>query len=310
MSTTSPGAESVTAARGLGSVEVALVLPRPVPEVWQAIADRDQVAAWFGTLSEPLREGGSVRLDFGDGDFFTLQDVCSDPPQQLQYAWRFLGIGPLDTITWRIAAWPGGSRLTVTDEEPGRSPEAGRLMRQGWLDFTRRLKQFLLTGAHARYDWRREFDGSIELEATPEAAWAGLLAPGRPAAWLPIEESALVRGSHLLVENGQETTRLEIADLLAEPPSRLQFKLVHPSWRRATSCRLTLEERGGGALLCARHVGWEAISPQRAIQQGQRERFSRLWIEALRRAAQAVRMPDSVVPSALRPDSQRGSRVV
>jgi uncharacterized protein YndB with AHSA1/START domain len=107
-----------------GMVVVSVLLDVPLVEVWQALTEPQRVARWFGTLTGALRPGTSVRLDFGDGDFFTLEIIQLDPPYLLQYAWRFLGIGPLNTITWQVAPRDKGCQVTVTDSEPERSHEA------------------------------------------------------------------------------------------------------------------------------------------------------------------------------------------
>ena len=128
-------------------------------EVWRALTEPTLVACWFGTLTTALRLGEKVHLDFGDGDFFTLEVTRTEPPYLLEYTWRFLGIGPLEAITWRIASKDSGCLVTVIDNEPDRSPEVALLLKEGWLDFTQRLEQFLTTGSvHRelrRFEWRR-----------------------------------------------------------------------------------------------------------------------------------------------------------
>jgi predicted ester cyclase/uncharacterized protein YndB with AHSA1/START domain len=159
--------------------------------VWEALTEKTTVCRGFGTLSGKLRQGSDAHLDFGDGDFFTLEVLQIEAPYLLQYAWRFLGIGPLDTITWHIVPQDIGCRVTVTDSEPGRSREAATELKKGWLDFTRRLSRFLATGKSTRYDWRREFEGSIELAGKMEDVYNTLFSPQMQARWLPLGVSVL-----------------------------------------------------------------------------------------------------------------------
>ena len=109
-----------TKIRGLdpGTVVMAREIKAPARQVWQALTDPPVVSQWLGTLTTPLAEGQNTRLDFGDGDFFTLQDVVLNRPDHLRYSWRFLGIGPLDTIDWYIIPKGAGCRVTVT-ADPG-----------------------------------------------------------------------------------------------------------------------------------------------------------------------------------------------
>src|SRR5437899_740788 len=91
-----------TAAASHASSEVSVIISVKASswEVWRALTEPHRVSSWFGTLETGLRVGKTNRLVFGDGDFFVLEVLHMDPPHSLQYAWRFLGIGPQDTITW------------------------------------------------------------------------------------------------------------------------------------------------------------------------------------------------------------------
>ena len=268
---------------------VAVGVPRDVADVWRMLTEPDEVAGWFGDLSEPLATGGIARLDFLDVDLFTLHDVVAEPPRYLRYAWRFLGTGPVNTITWRVKAVAGGSWVTVTDEDARRSADESTQLEEGWLDFTERLTRFARTGASARYDWRREFDGSIELPGTPNTVWALLFAPGQAAEWLPIQSADLVNGTLFTLSDGQEPSALAVSAGAAAPPCDLQFELSHPSWDHATSCHISLNDRKSGTLLSLSQRGWEYISSRPTVQRSQRERLSRVWINALQRALQLVR---------------------
>jgi uncharacterized protein YndB with AHSA1/START domain len=272
----------------LGTVVVDVTLSASVTETWQALTEPTMVARWFGTLTETLAEGRSVCLDFGDGDFFDLEVIQLDPPHLLQYTWRFLGIGPLDTITWRIIPKDNGCLVTVIDSEPERSPESVLLLKEGWLDFTQRLKRFLTTGMPSRYDWRREFDGSIELASKLEDAWDVLFAPATQSEWLPFGGSVLQAGAHVTITDDAEPSLLQMTDVAWDAPTRVLFHLTHSDWLRPTRCQLELSPHGQGTLLTVSHTGWESISRDSSSQLQQRKRFSALWIPALQRACQLI----------------------
>lgn len=274
-----------TAESGPGKVEVARTLDSPPENVWEALTDPGSVIRWFGALSSPLRIGHSTRLDFGDGDFFSLTTLVIKPPYRLQYEWRFLGIGPLDTITWDIIPEKRGCLLRVTDTEPERSREEGRLLRQGWMDFTNRLVKYLRKGKQTRYRWRHEFDASIELGMDRDALWDMLLRPGAQARWLPF---ALKEASAFTVNDGLEPSALSVRDVELIPPSQVRLEIAHEDWLCTTQCNLLLSPRRQGSLLSVSHNGWEAISLQEDYQKQQRTRFSAVWISALQRARHLI----------------------
>src|SRR5262249_26975304 len=147
-----------------GTARVSIETTATSPHAFAALVDPARLARWFGTPSGPLVAGGSTRIAFGDGDFFDLADIQIDPPRQLRYSWRFLGLGPSNLITWTVRDSPGGDTVvTVTDDDMPRTAQVVAEMIEGWTDFTGRLRTYLATGESTRYDWRRELDGSVEL---------------------------------------------------------------------------------------------------------------------------------------------------
>jgi uncharacterized protein YndB with AHSA1/START domain len=267
-----------------GAVKVSRELKASPMEVWQALTDPALVAQWFGTLSTPLAQGQPACLSFGDGDFFTLQEILLDPPHTLKYSWRFLGIGPLDTITWQISPGVKACRVKVTDTEPERTREAALELRKGWLDFTKRLKLFFQKGKPTRYGWRHDLDGSIELPASIDRIWDHLFEARSQALWLPLEASSLVEGAEFVVGDGAGSARLRVSDVVSQPPSVVSFRLAHEAWLNSTDCRLELLPRKSDTLLYVSHNNWGAISPDEEYQKQQRKRFCELWINALMRA--------------------------
>jgi uncharacterized protein YndB with AHSA1/START domain len=281
-----------TAANLPGSVVVSVEVSSPVEKVWQSLTESAVASRWFGMLSTDLvtslsfcHSGGAARLDFGDGDFFDLTSVRLTPPNLIQYDWRFLAMGPCDAITWRIEPSESGSLVTVTDYQPGRSPEACMMLRKGWLDFTSRLVEFHATGKNTRYDWRRELDVGTEINGSIGEVWTFLFAPDVQTQWLPFD-SPLESGIQVAVSDKVEPKVLRLDQVAWEPPHQVEFQLGGVRWKQSTTCRIELTARETDTLCYVSHNGWEHISLDQAEQLQQRKRFSALWIEALKRARQ------------------------
>lgn len=270
-----------------GTVNVSVQVSAPIDKVWKSLTESDMVAQWFGKLNKDLASGRKARLDFGDGDFFDLNSIVLSPPDQIQYDWKFLGIGPCDSITWHIEPNQGGCLVTVTDTQPERSPEAVSMLREGWLDFTRRLVNFHATGQNARYDWRRELDVGLPIQGAAQDVWNSLFAPELQAAWLPFD-SLLESGGCVSVIDRAEPRRLKLVSVKWQAGHQVEFELTSDKWKEPTICRIELTAREDDTLVYVSHNGWENISDNPAEQLRQRKRFCALWIEALKRASQAA----------------------
>jgi uncharacterized protein YndB with AHSA1/START domain len=272
-----------------GTVVITVALSAPGAEIWQALTKPALVARWFGTLTPALCPGEKARLDFGDGDFFDLAVIQLESLRLVQYAWRFLGIGPLDTITWCIVPQDTGCLVTVTDSEPERTAEAAQELSMGWLDFTERLARFLTTDQVTRYDWRREFDGSIELPGALEIVRQMLFASEMQAQWLPLGGSVLEAGAYFTLANGNEPSLFQVTDVVWDAPTQVQFGLTQPGWLGSTICLLKLTPRCDRTLLTVSHKGWEVTGWACEDQRQLRKRFSAFWINVLQYADQLIR---------------------
>jgi uncharacterized protein YndB with AHSA1/START domain len=263
-----------------GGVEVTRAVRASAVRAWNTLTEPEIVARWFGNLTSALRVGDRTTLEFGDGDFFVLDVLRMEAPHTLQYVWRFLGIGPPDTITWRINSRDDGCLLTVTDNEDGRTREAARQLRKGWLDFTERLEDFLRTGQATRYNWRHELDASIELAAKRKTAWEMLFDAQSSQQWLPLSRSLLEADASIRIDDGLQPSEFQIQDA--------QYSLTSKEWLSPTSCSLELSPRGRKTLLSISNNGWESISVDSEYQKQQRKRFCEFWIDTLKRARALV----------------------
>jgi uncharacterized protein YndB with AHSA1/START domain len=270
-----------------GTVVVSVEVSASAERVWQSLTDPAIVSRWFGVLSNELETGGNARLDFGDGDFFDLESIRLERPDLVQYDWRFLGIGPLDRVTWHIQPTEIGCLVMVTDSELERSYDAAMQLREGWLDFTSRLIGFHSTGGSARYDWRRELDVSIELPGAITEIWETLCAPEWQAQWLPFN-SVLQSGTEVSISDDAAPGELRLVDVTWQALYHVDFQLSSADWANPTTCQVDLVPRHTKALLNVSHNGWEQISPYQAEQIRQRKRFCALWIAALRGARRIV----------------------
>lgn len=269
----------------VGTVEVTRAVRASARQVWNSLTEPEILDQWFGSLTFPLKVGERTSLEFGDGDFFVLDVLSLEAPYTLQYVWSFLGIGPPDTVTWRInARGEGGCLFTVTDSEERRTREAASLLRKGWLDFTERLEEFLRTGRPTRYDWRRELDASIELAGERQAVWDALWETLSRRRWLPLDGSIFEGEASLRIDDGLQPSELQIFGFKFDAPESMQFSLTHEKWLNPTSCTLELTPRGRHTLLSLSNNGWESISLDGEYQKRQRRRLCEFWIDALKRA--------------------------
>jgi uncharacterized protein YndB with AHSA1/START domain len=270
-----------------GDVRVSVLVDGSITEIWAALTKRDEVGRWFGDLSASLAPGGAYRLDFGDGDYFEIQDVAVEPPRHLDYQWRFLGTSPRNAISWTIEPIGNQCRVTVKDGEPHRDQRGVEEMIEGWTDFLRRLRDYRATGQTTRYTWRKEFDGSIELSASPEEAFEKLTSAEGQRHWLPWSADALAAGTVRMTDGGQPTV-VTITAVAAMSALSLCLTLASPAWSAPTHCSIELRPRPAGSLLLISHSGWLDISPRDSEQSEQRLRFGTLWVQALRAAKQYV----------------------
>jgi hypothetical protein len=187
-------------------------------------------------------------------------------------------------VSWRIATTEGGCKVTVTDSEPERSEQAASMLRKGWLDFSRRLRDYFVKGGSTRYDWRHDFDGSIEIPASLTQVWARLSEKSAQSRWLPVGIAGLGPNASIIVNDGDEPSSVRVSDVAFNPPFSIDLELANDEWLNTTRARLELSARRHDTILSVSHNGWRAISRNEAYQKQQRKRFCEFWIAALERA--------------------------
>jgi uncharacterized protein YndB with AHSA1/START domain len=266
-----------------GTVVVEVDVKAPPLEVWDALTDPAIVRRWFGELSAPLKDGASSRLDFGDGDFFMIEDVICRAPERLAYFWRFQGTGPRDTVVWDVIPTTTGSRVCVTDNEPSRSPKVVDELFEGWTDFLGRLQRHIATGETTRYDWRREFSSAAELPGTPEQNRRLLTHLDTMNAWMPFRANGLTKNGAVGMKDGLAPQRLTVSDFKRGTGTSMSFSLRAEEWRSPTTCRIEIVPHANGSLLVVSHGGWEHIGHNGEYQKNQRHRFGDQWVESMRR---------------------------
>jgi uncharacterized protein YndB with AHSA1/START domain len=272
-----------------GTVQVTVSVPGTVERVWGALTKRDVVGKWFGDLSDDLSPGIKTRLEFGDADFFDIENVVFLAPTDLRYCWRFLGTGPQDQIAWKITREAEGcSSVSVRDSETSRSPQVLEELSSGWTDFLERLQGFLTNGGVTRYDWRRDFDGMVELAAPVEEARRLLFLGDSQTKWLPFGSVPLV--SCHITQNADHLTSDEafVTDVEWKGDFEIICQVMARKWSTPTNCRIAVVPHSTDSALVIRHTGWDAINSDTSFCMKERREFGQRWISALRQAKSLV----------------------
>jgi len=265
-----------------GTVRVSVEVPGPPEVVYRKLTNAREVSFWFGDLSHNLEPGTEARLDFGDGDFFTITNVTLRPESAVEYDWRFLGTGPCNRITCTIERAGVGTTVTVNDAEPLRSKATVDELTEGWTDFLQRLQDHLASGQVTRYDWRRDFEGAVEIQNSSNAAAQRLLHPESDLDWIPFRPAQIIEDARVRVHN--DAVEYIITGVERPSPERLNFSLTADVWHWRTRCELAVKRHGQGALLSVHHNGWDEISSDLSVCMASRRTFAEAWIKALDRA--------------------------
>ena len=92
-------------------------IPRPVEEVFDAVADPDRLCSYFTkTASGPLEAGRSVHWTWHDGDEASLDVREVTAPRRVGFTWKAGDVGYETRVT--ISFWregDGGTRVEVRE---------------------------------------------------------------------------------------------------------------------------------------------------------------------------------------------------
>lgn len=275
------------------AVRVTLRLPAPAARVWPKLTEPRHVAQWFGDLAGPLTVGEDNRLDFEDGDFFTLRPTRLVAGREVAFEWRFLGVGKRQRIVWTLepaADGPGESVLTVDDHDATRTPAEAAQLREGWTDFLTRLATHLRTDRSARYALRDDIDGAVDL---PTGPYRPLTYPAL-LDWLPVAEDGF-RPAWFFVVDDEGPRRFALRDWDLLEDERLTFEVEIPEAPGAPSAEVTLTPVPDGLRLSFAHRGWTRLGLPDHRAQDLRRRFTATWVASLaaaRARARAAAGPD------------------
>jgi uncharacterized protein YndB with AHSA1/START domain len=102
----------------------------PVEKVWAALTTPERLADWFAAAEVDLRVGGSLTLDWGNGNKGVFPITVCEPPRSLAWQWQLGGRKTL--VRFDLAPDAGGTKLTLTHSglDPHGGPGSG--VRAGW----------------------------------------------------------------------------------------------------------------------------------------------------------------------------------
>jgi uncharacterized protein YndB with AHSA1/START domain len=268
-------------------------LPHDPEDVWEALTAPSALKLWLAVCHGSLTESNKdCMLDFEDGEFFLCRSKIASRPDQLQYFWRWLGIGQATSVTWDLDPIGVGTRVTVTEEAVNPPWDWQTWNGGGWPGILDQLAAYLRTGTSWRWPWRRMGPyAQIELPIPFYQAWDQLMSPGGLRFWLQVMHGKLEVDHVLTILMGDASGSLEMAtrEIVQpgqSPPSFLpavNFSVRRPVWNSEVGGRLWLEPAGWGrSLFQVVHYNWENLPP--ALQLSERKIVANFWAGAMRRA--------------------------
>lgn len=110
-------------------------------EVWAALTEPEQLAAWLAATTVVPGPGGRIDVDFGD----TVEGgpiTRWEPPRVLAFEWRYPG-EPDSHVTWTLTPAPDGRGTTLTLEHRRLTPRGAPGYGAGWHEHLGRLEAHL-----------------------------------------------------------------------------------------------------------------------------------------------------------------------
>jgi uncharacterized protein YndB with AHSA1/START domain len=285
-----PGARTMARDRWERIVSSNIIPARP-EEIWRALTDPNALRQWLISCHGSLEDvGRDCILDFEDGDFFLTRPQTVNAPHQLEWVWRWLGIGPAWTVKWYLEPVEGGTRVTVVDEAFNPPARAGHYRGEGWPEILDILAAFLRTETDYRWPCRSQSYVLTELPVTIYGAWDRLFSPAGLKWWLHVFAGEIAKGQTVTIEMGDASGTVEMVIHEVMPPAYntypfIVFACKRPFWPAEVRGRIFLEPAGWGAsILQVYQTGWENLGP--ALQLHERRVIVGFWAEAFRRASQ------------------------
>lgn len=231
-------------------------IPLPVHEVWDHLTKPELLAKWFADTSH-LVPGEPVRMDFGDGDFLSGRVVEWDPGISLGLRWRFVGQGPEYDVRYSLLRRKEGTELTVQDRGAITHEEA-ECLRVGWAEFLLRLNKAVVKNVNTRFNWRKAFMFTYEIDAAKRDALVDALTD-------PNWYHASLAGVHARIQNCDE--------------NELNAIITHEAWGTVeTRVRVKLKNIRGAHYAYVTHEGWPQLPGN--LAEGERRRFVTVWLNA------------------------------
>jgi len=288
-----PGAYTVARERWERLV-TSIEIPAPPAEIWRALTDPGMLKHWLavchGSLGQLHRD---CTLDFEDGEFFLCRPTIVEPPQRLQYLWRWLGIGQATAVTWNLEGRDQGTAVTVTEEAINPPWDWQTWNGGGWPGILEQLAGHLRTGTEWRWPWRRMGPyAQIEFPMPFYDAWDRVFSTSGLRFWLQVMRGTFAPEQPVTILMGDASGMVEmhvreIVQPGQSPPSFLpsvDFALKRPVWNTEVGGRIWLEPAGWGrSIFQVVHYGWENLPP--ALQLSERKLITAFWAGAMQRAS-------------------------
>lgn len=275
-------------------------LPHPPAEIWDVLTNPERLVRWFAACHGSLqaRDRDTV-LDFEDGEFFLVHTVHVNPPNELTYLARWLGIGQATSVDWHLEDIERGTRVTVTEEAKNPPWDWQTWNGGGWPGILDQMSAHVRTGTTWRWPWRRMGPyAQIELPVSIYASWDSLFSAPGLKYWLLNMNGSLQKGSTVPILMGDASGLVEMSvDEVVQPGERppsflpyVTYRLRRPSWNAEIAGRLWLEPAGwGSSLLQVFNYNWESLPG--ALQLSERRICTSYWADAVRRAREFIMMP-------------------
>lgn len=124
------------------TIEFQRLLHHPIEEVWTAITDPAEVAAWFMVQLDRPPTSGSISMRYSNGLHATGRVLDWDPPHVYEYEWNIapgptLPRGEQSVVRWELTAIEGGTLLVVTHRKLTR--HTAEVFSRGFSSFLDRL---------------------------------------------------------------------------------------------------------------------------------------------------------------------------